>query len=103
MNMTTMSDSLQAVTHCRKALAWSYVEGYYIEERLRDLFNHVQSQLEQYTDHLQEMLGDSSNLTDAGCPTADVNAYLGDVKRYTGVIQSFLTKICSAMRDGFAY
>lgn len=49
-----LEDALAAVADCRTALAWSYVEGYYItNDTKRTLFNHMQSELEKHTDHLQ--------------------------------------------------
>ena len=91
---------MAAVVECRTALAYSYVEGYYITNATkRELFNHIQSQLENYTDQLQELLEVRSRdvvaSTDTGLAVVE---YLRDVNNYTNVIKGYLGKICDAMR-----
>merc|ERR1719476_672770 len=51
-------DALRQVRECRRVLKWSYVYGYYLEEEgpEKNLFQHLQRDLEEKTDHLHEML-----------------------------------------------
>lgn len=96
-----LNDALEAVVQCRRALAWSYVEGYFIEEAKRPLFNHIQSELERFTDHLQEMLERRSREVMAASRSGtDVAAYLRDVNSYAKVIREHLARICDAFRSG---
>merc|ERR1719476_190192 len=51
-------DALRQVRACRRVLKWTYVYGYYLEETgpEKNLFEHLQKNLEEKTDHLHEML-----------------------------------------------
>merc|ERR1740121_1043561 len=51
-------DALKQVCACRRVLKWTYVYGYYLEDRgaEKNLFEHLQKNLEEKTDYLHEML-----------------------------------------------
>merc|ERR1712137_709766 len=51
-------DALRQVCACRRVLKWTYVYGYYLEEAgpEKNLFEHLQKNLEEKTDCLHEML-----------------------------------------------
>merc|ERR1719333_1227591 len=51
-------DALKQVRACRCVLKWSYVYGYYLEEigPEKNLFEHLQKNLEEKTDYLHELL-----------------------------------------------
>merc|ERR1719225_2600651 len=51
-------DALRQVRACRRVLKWTYVYGYYLEETgpEKNLFEHLQKNLEEKTDYLHEML-----------------------------------------------
>mmetsp|Transcript_50405 Transcript_50405/g.113323 ORF Transcript_50405/g.113323 Transcript_50405/m.113323 type:complete len:546 (-) Transcript_50405:161-1798(-) len=51
-------DALRQVRACRRVLKWTYVYGYYLEETgpEKNLFEHLQKNLEEKTDCLHEML-----------------------------------------------
>merc|ERR1719422_2264225 len=51
-------DALKQVRACRRVLKWTYVYGYYLEENgpEKNLFEHLQKNLEEKTDSLHEML-----------------------------------------------
>jgi len=51
-------DALRQVRACRRVLKWTYVYGYYLEEAgpEKNLFEHLQKNLEEKTDCLHEML-----------------------------------------------
>merc|ERR1712187_741914 len=51
-------DALKQVRECRRVLKWTYVYGYYLENTgaEKNLFEHLQKNLEEKTDQLHEML-----------------------------------------------
>merc|ERR1719277_25130 len=51
-------DAMKQVRACRRVLKWTYVYGYYLEEAgpVKNLFEHLQKNLEEKTDTLHEML-----------------------------------------------
>lgn len=53
-------DAVRQVRHCRRVLKWSYVYGYYLEDEdtgvEKNLFEHLQRNLEEKNDFLHEML-----------------------------------------------
>jgi len=51
-------DALKQVRACRRVLKWTYVYGYYLEDTgvEKNLFEHLQKNLEEKTDCLHEML-----------------------------------------------
>merc|ERR1712084_134124 len=51
-------DALKQVCACRRVLKWTYVYGYYLETvgPEKNLFEHLQKNLEEKTDYLHEML-----------------------------------------------
>merc|ERR1712066_1088040 len=51
-------DALRQVRACRRVLKWTYVYGYYLEEAgpEKNLFEHLQKNLEEKTESLHETL-----------------------------------------------
>lgn len=97
-------DALKQVRACRRVLKWTYVYGYYFEEvgPEKNLFEHVQKNLEEKTDKLHEMLEIDLQVlffnTDEPAPTtAEVHTKFRDFRsvviNFTLVTQKWLVKI----------
>ena len=54
-----LSDAMRQVIECRRVLRWSYVYGFYLSDSSivqKGLFEHLQKNLEQFTDRLHEYI-----------------------------------------------
>jgi hypothetical protein len=101
VQIAKLSAGLDAVVTCRTALAWSYVEAYYMDSDsaiASHLFSHIQGNLELYTNHLQDMLNTAldSVTTElaAGCKPSEL---VREVASYTHTILKFLDRVNKAL------
>lgn len=96
-------DALRQVRACRRVLKWTYVYGYYLEEAgpEKNLFEHLQKNLEEKTDCLHEMLERdfetffSEDALAAGSQDAHSKFmdFRSHVTNFTNVTQKFLVQI----------
>lgn len=97
-------DALKQVRACRRVLKWTYVFGYYFEEvgPEKNLFEHVQKNLEEKTDRMHEMLESDLdtlffNTDEPALTGAEAHAkfmeFRSNVINFTLVTQNWLTKI----------
>merc|ERR1712032_789358 len=98
-------DALRQVRACRRVLKWTYVYGYYLEEvgPSKNLFEHLQKNLEEKTDNLHEMLEKEIdtmffNESDTTSPRGQeahskFMNFRSHVTNYTNVTQKFLAQI----------
>jgi len=119
-------EALRQVRACRRVLKWSYVYGYYLDEGgpEKNLFEHLQKNLEEKTDNLHEMLekdfeniffsqeaegsieGKDANSTGAkiAIPREEKIAKFMEfrmhVTNFTNVTQKFLTQILLDLGHG---
>lgn len=58
LDMNFMADALRQIAKCRKVLMYTYVYGYFLAEEspMRQLFEHLQKNLEEKTDKLHEFI-----------------------------------------------
>jgi ariadne-1 len=105
-------DALRQVRTCRRVLKWSYVYGYYLEDDgpEKNLFEHLQKNLEEQTDHLHERLemdfdNQFFNAEDQGSLTkeeakARFMQFRSHVTNYTNVTQKFREQILADLGVG---
>merc|ERR1712107_560669 len=104
-------DALRQVRACRRVLKWSYVYGYYLEETgpEKNLFEHLQKNLEEKIDRLHEMLEkDFEQIfsdSDPARPGSDeahakFMEFRSHVTNFTNVTQKFLFQILTDLGDG---
>merc|ERR1719197_3093 len=87
-------DALRQVRACRRVLKWTYVYGYYLEESgpEKNLFEHLQKNLEEKTDNLHEMLEkdlDNESLFSRTDGHAKFKEFTTHVTNFTSVTQNF--------------
>lgn len=97
-----LEDALRQVRACRRVLKWSYVYGYYLEDvgPEKNLFEHLQKQLEEKTDNLHEMLEKDfgqffkeEDLANSEEHKSKFMNFRSHVTNYTNVTQKFLDQI----------
>merc|ERR1719422_815434 len=97
-----LEDALRQVRACRRVLKWSYVYGYYLEDvgPEKNLFEHLQKQLEEKTDNLHEMLEKDFGqfFKEEDLPNSEEHKvkfmnFRSHVTNYTNVTQKFLDQI----------
>jgi len=105
-------DALRQVRACRRVLKWTYVYGYYLEETgpEKNLFEHLQKNLEVKTDSLHEMLekdfdGIFFNSEDTlGPGSSEAHAkfmeFRSHVTNFTNVTQKFRDQILQDLGYG---
>jgi len=105
-------DALRQVRACRRVLKWTYVYGYYLEDvgPEKNLFEHLQKNLEEKTDALHEMLEkdfdgiffNTEETLAAGAAEAHAKfmAFRSHVTNFTNVIQKFNTQILTDLGMG---
>jgi len=101
-------DALKQVRTCRRVLKWSYVYGYYLEEDgpEKNLFEHLQRDLEEQTDHLHEQLEKDFDkqffetaLTQEEAKVRFMQ-FRSHVTNYTNVTQKFCERILTDLGAG---
>lgn len=101
-------DAIKQVRACRRVLKWSYVYGYYLEDTgEKNLFEHLQKNLEEKTDTLHEMLEklekDFNNETLTEADHKDkFKAFRSNATNFTLVTQNWLKKILTDVGMGTA-
>mmetsp|Transcript_56233 Transcript_56233/g.163013 ORF Transcript_56233/g.163013 Transcript_56233/m.163013 type:complete len:541 (+) Transcript_56233:168-1790(+) len=96
-------DALRQVRVCKRVLKWTYVYGYYLDEvgPEKNLFEHLQKNLEEKTDYLHEMLEKELENTffseQSQLPLEEVpklfREFRSKVANFTNVTQKFLQQI----------
>jgi ariadne-1 len=92
-------DALRQVRACRRVLKWTYVFGYYMEESgpEKNLFEHLQKNLEEKTDNLHEMLEKDFNqfFEEPSTSTAKDKfmEFRSHVTNFTNVTTKFLQQV----------
>jgi ariadne-1 len=58
LDMAFFGEALKQISKCRRVLMYSYVYGYFLDEKseMKGLFEHLQKNLEEKTDKLHEMI-----------------------------------------------
>mmetsp|Transcript_35458 Transcript_35458/g.101944 ORF Transcript_35458/g.101944 Transcript_35458/m.101944 type:complete len:551 (-) Transcript_35458:170-1822(-) len=105
-------DALRQVRGCRRVLKWTYVYGYYLDEAgpEKNLFEHLQKNLEEKTDCLHEMLEKNfdgiffNNEDSLGPGSAEAHdkfmEFRSHVTNFTNVTQKFRDQILSDLGFG---
>lgn len=105
-------DALKQVCACRRVLKWTYVYGYYLETAgaEKNLFEHLQKNLEEKTDLLHEMLEKDLEAkffaNDTPFPPQDPEMHTmfmefrSHVTNFTNVTQKFREQILSGLSVG---
>merc|ERR1711879_935997 len=97
-------DALRQVRACRRVMKWTYVYGYYLEEPgpEKNLFEHLQKNLEEKTDFLHELLekdiesmffGENQPALAANEVARNLRDLKSKVTNFTHVTQQFLQQI----------
>eukprot|EP00928_Gymnodinium_smaydae_P047585 TRINITY_DN31770_c0_g1_i1.p1 TRINITY_DN31770_c0_g1~~TRINITY_DN31770_c0_g1_i1.p1 ORF type:complete len:556 (-),score=118.35 TRINITY_DN31770_c0_g1_i1:112-1698(-) len=104
-------DAIKQVRACRRVLKWTYVYGYYLEEAgpEKNLFEHLQKNLEEKTDTLHEMLEKDLHqtvLNDETITKGEAHAkfmgFRSNATNFTLVTQNWLKKILADVGTGAA-
>merc|ERR1711870_158614 len=99
-------DALRQVRACRRVMKWTYVYGYYLEEggTEKNLFEHLQKNLEEKTDCLHEMLEKDFDSTFFNNDDPNIGSKFKDfrshVTNFTNVTQKFLAQILTDLGFG---
>jgi len=105
-------DALKQVRACRRVLKWTYVYGYYLEDAgvEKNLFEHLQKNLEEKTDRLHEMIEkdldgifhdtDQENLESNGEAHQKFMEFRSHVTNFTSVTQKFRERILTDLGRG---
>lgn len=101
MELQFLYDALEQVTQSRRVLKWSYVYGYYLDKASADknLFEHLQKNLEEKTDYLHEMIEKDldaifhQDMESTGNAKDKFMEFRSHVTNFTNVTQKFRTQI----------
>jgi len=103
-------DAIKQVRGCRRVLKWTYVYGYYLDEAgpaEKNLFEHLQKNLEEKTDNLHEMLEkefESFFSEESSAPGESTHnkfmEFRMKVTNHTNVTQKFRDQIMSDLNFG---
>lgn len=89
-DVSFLEQAAEALLECRRVLKYTYVLGYYMpDSKEKELFEHLQEQLERSTEHLAE-------LTEA--PLEKMSA--PDVANFTRVTLQFLRNTLEGIEEG---
>merc|ERR1712113_1351361 len=112
IDLQFLYDALRQVRACRRVLKWTYVYGYYLETvgPEKNLFEHLQKNLEEKTDCLHEMLEkdleakffNNEKPFAPGDPDmhSDFMEFRSHVTNYTNVTQKFRGQIITDLGTG---
>lgn len=110
MELQFLVEALQQVRVCRRVLKWTYVYGFYLQGQgaERNLFEHLQKNLEEKTDALHEMLEtdlDAFSNAESSCSMDDDTRsqfveFIARVTNFTQVTQQFMNKILADLGVG---
>jgi hypothetical protein len=107
MDLQFALDAVAAVQECRRVLKWTYVLLYFSKQgNAKEIFEHQQGQLENFTDRLHEQLADNeaSGMDEMTNPMKDTHALFLEWKRkivnWTNTSQQFMKQFCDAAKDG---
>lgn len=97
-------EAAEILVHCRRALMYTYVLGFYLSDSTaeKNLFEQQQALLEETTERLQEltMAISPTTITISAVPTEHVMQRKNEIVRLTQVVKGFLQRLGEVMDRG---
>lgn len=97
-------EAAESLVHCRRALMYTYVLGFYLPDSTaeKNLFEQQQAILEETTERLQELTMSISptSITVLSVPEEQVTEKKSEIMRLTQVVNGFLQRLSQVMDRG---